>query len=413
MRKSLTFTKQPIMAYTTTTNTSYGQRLGASFKGILGGVVMFIIGTILLFWNEGNFVKTKKAIEEAQGAAVSVSDVSQVDPALNGKLIHATAKADTQEVLTDELFGVSGVAIALKRSVEYYQFTEQSSTKTKEKIGGGKEEVTTYTYRKDWVGGPVDSGSFKDPEYQSSNKVLTRVEAKSQRASEVSFGAYRLPGFLISRISGDVPAQINLTDEQKAEWNKQLTSGTAAGEETTESISMIHVQSGNIVYLGKDPNNPQVGDVRVTLSKVMPGEVSIIAKVVGSTFEEFIASNGKSISYLKMGTVSAANMFESAHSANSTWTWILRIVGVLLVVFGLKSIFGIITTLAKVVPFVASIVGAGIGLVCWVLGGAWSLLIIALAWVTYRPMVGIPLLVIAVAGIVYLKMAASKKKALN
>ena len=50
------------MAYTETTNTSYGQRLSGSMKGIVSGLLMFIIGTCLLWWNEGRAVKTSKAI---------------------------------------------------------------------------------------------------------------------------------------------------------------------------------------------------------------------------------------------------------------------------------------------------------------------------------------------------------------
>jgi hypothetical protein len=76
----------------------------------------------------------------------------------------------------------------------------------------------------------------------------------------------------------------------------------------------------------------------------------------------------------------------------------------------LKGIFNILTTLMKVVPFLASIVGVGIGLICGVVGLAWSLVIIALAWLTYRPIIGVPLLLVAIGGIVWLKKVAAKKK---
>jgi len=75
------------MAYQVKTTKSYGTRLTDSLKGIVTGVILFAIGTIVLFWNEGNFVKTKKSIREAEQALVVVSDVSRVDPSLNGQLI--------------------------------------------------------------------------------------------------------------------------------------------------------------------------------------------------------------------------------------------------------------------------------------------------------------------------------------
>ena len=106
------------MAYTETTSTSYGKRLGDSLKGIITGFVLFIVGTVVLFWNEGNFVKTKKAINEGQSVVVPVSDVNSVNPELNGKFIHASALADTRDTLTDDLFGVKGRILPVGRKIE-------------------------------------------------------------------------------------------------------------------------------------------------------------------------------------------------------------------------------------------------------------------------------------------------------
>ena len=388
------------MAYTKTTTTSYGQRLSGSLKGIALGFVMFIAGTVVLFWNEGNFVKTKKSLREAESVLVRVADVSEVDPALSGKLIHASAFADTRETLADGLFGVSETAIALTRKVEYYQYEEKSTTQTRDKIGGGQEKVTTYTYEKKWTQAPVASGKFKDPAYQSSNFVLTTIEAKTERATDVSFGGYRLPAFIISSIGGSIPANANLMADELAQWEKVIAPNRAKTDSTASA--MVHV-SGNVVYFGKSPARPDIGDIRVTLTKVLPADISIIAKVYGATFEPYIAANGKTVSTVSMGAVSPEQMFAGEHSANKFWTWILRLVGIFLVVGGLKSMFSILPALFKVLPFLGNIVGAGVGLVCTVVGGAWSLVIIALAWLFYRPLIGVPLLLAAIAGIWYLK----------
>ena len=144
------------MAYTETTSTSYGQRLAGSAKGMIGGLLMFIIGTCLLWWNEGRTVRTAKAIGDAASHVESVADVSKIDASLNGKLIHASAFADTKDTLTDDMFGVRELAIRLDRKVEYYQWVENAQTREREKIGGGKETTTTYTYEQKWVDKPVD-----------------------------------------------------------------------------------------------------------------------------------------------------------------------------------------------------------------------------------------------------------------
>ena len=90
----------------------------------------------------------------------------------------------------------------------------------------------------------------------------------------------------------------------------------------------------------------------------------------------------------------------------------MRIAGLLLVILGLKGIFSILTTLLKVLPFLANIVELGVNLVCGVLGLVWSLLIIALAWLFYRPLIAIVLLVVITALIIFLvKKGKSKKMA--
>ena len=61
----------------------------------------------------------------------------------------------------------------------------------------------------------------------------------------------------------------------------------------------------------------------------------------------------------------------------------------------MKGIFGFLETILKVVPFVANIFGWGVGLVCTIVGVVWSLIIIAIAWLFYRPLLGIGLLAIA------------------
>ena len=394
------------MAYTETTSTSYGQRLAGSAKGMIGGLLMFIIGTCLLWWNEGRTVRTAKAIGDAASNVEIVDDVSKVNASLNGKLIHASAFADTKDTLTDDMFGVRELAIRLDRKVEYYQWVENAQTREREKIGGGKETTTTYTYEKKWVDKPVNSAEFKDPQYQSANKVLSQVEERNETAQHVTFGAYTLPESLVGSISGSEPVEVRMTEEQRFTWDERLH---MLRPKVNTETSLVHT-SANTVYLGLSPNSPQVGDVRVTFTKVPPADISLIAQVDGSTFKAYRAKNGQSFSRLQMGTVSADEMILQARSENNLWAWVLRVIGILLVVGGLKGMFGLLPMLFKVLPFLGSIVDAGVGLVSWILGLAWSFIIIAIAWLVFRPIIGISLLVLAIAGIVFLKRRGKKNE---
>ena len=400
------------MAYQETTKRSYGQQLSGSFKGILSGFIMLIVGTVLLFWNEGNFVKTKKSINEAQGVVIVVDNVASIDPELNGKLMHSVAKVQTTDILSDELFDVSVTAVKLSRKVEYYQWVETSKSETKDKIGGGQETVTTYTYKKQWESSPVNSANFHDPEYQSVNTTITTIEDKDKVADLVTWGAYELPAFIKSAVSGTVPAAIQLSEETKVQWRnvvKPASTSSTSFFNIVETES-VHV-SNNTVFLGENPSSPEIGDVRVTITYTPPGsDLSIIAQVKGNTFAKYVAKNGKEFSSIKNGIASADQMFEGEHQSNSMWTWILRLVGLFVVIGALKTMLSILPTLLKVLPFLGNIVGAGVGLVCSVLGFVWSLIVIAIAWLFYRPIIGILLLIVAIAGIWFLKTKAKEKK---
>lgn len=420
------------MAYTETTYTSWGSRLGGAFKGILAGLVMIVLGTILLYWNEGRTVKTGGAINEARSVAVGAGDISKLDPALEGKVIYATGRADTQDVLEDPIFGAKATAINIARKVEYFQWIEHSKQEKRKKLGGGEETVTTYTYTREWVDSPVDSGNFRDPQYQMRNKVLAQYKDETLYAPRVTFGAYTLPNFLKHAIGGAVPLEIKPNDEKKKEIFEGLATGlepekapVAADTASLDMVSpdavsgvlgagpqdrYVHAQ-GNVLYLGEKPGSPEVGDLRITFTQVPPADVSIIARVIGDTFGEFTASNGYTFSRLNMGTASMEKMFAGAESENTAMGWILRVVGTLVVIVGLGAVLRPLSVIADVIPIVGNIVGAGTGIVAFLLGAAWSLLVIAVAWVRFRPLLAGSLLAGALVLMGFLYMKGRKNRA--
>jgi len=393
------------MAVQVTTKTSYGQRVGNSFKGIGSGFLLLILGTVLLWWNEGRAVKTTRMLNRAEKVAVHMDNIASVDPQFDGQLVHASGLATTNDVLIDNMFGVQENAIKLIRKVEYYQVQETSSSQTKDKIGGGQETVTTYDYKNVWSSSPVNSSEFKDEKYRGVNFVLNNAESQDWVAENVSFGAYRLPSELVSAISGGKPVELALGDDVKKAINKlaaKIKKDTTVllAQAVLPDYKYVHI-ANNVLYIGEDSMNPQIGDMRITFTKVLPGEVSILAKVSGDTFQKHTDKNGKSLEALKMGNVGMEEMFDSEHSSNKMWTWLLRFLGFFLVLGGFKGIFQILVSILKVIPFLANLVNLAMNVVLGVVAFAWTLIVIALAWIYYRPVLGILLLVIAVAALIF------------
>ena len=435
------------MAFTETTTTGYGTRVGRSFKSIGSGFIIFCLATALLWWNEGRAVKTEKMLDEAGNAYVEMENPNKKDASLEGELICGTAMATTEDSLVDAQFGIGAKAIALRRTVEYYQWVEHAESKSEDKLGGKQVTTTTYTYSKQWVSSPVQSSQFKDPAYQNKNMVLTTVEDAEQYAENVSFGVYKLSESLIHSISSREGLDLAISENLLSQFDKStqaayerfygvqksiqqqptqqpapqpaipdsvraLLSDSAkavldslqavndsivksmANAENTKDLQYIH-QASNVLYFGRVPGSPEVGDVRVTFEIVVPAKVTVMAVVDVDTFKPYKAKNGKRFQTLVMGKKSGDEIIDAEKEANNMILWALRILGIMLVIAGLKGIFGFLETILKVVPFIANIFGWGVGVVCTVIGVVWSLIVIALAWLFYRPLLGIGLLVLA------------------
>lgn len=400
-------------SYTEVTSTNWFSRLGNSFKGIGTGILLIVAATVLLWWNEGRTVRTGDAIAEAQMVTEPIPSIDKIDSAFEGKMVYATGRAVTKDELTDPVFGVKVNAIKLRRKVEYYQWVEHRRSEKRQKLGGGEETVTTYTYSREWVNHPVDSQSFKQM-MGHENKTRIQTEAVDWLAPNVTFGAYRFPAFLTRSIGGEKPLDISLTDIQRAELQKAFFAPNASLDASQvvgqQGASMIHTQT-NTIYVGREPGSPSIGDVRVTFFETPAAEVSILAKVNGDTFVPFRASNGNTFSRLSMGVQDMNSMFDAAKSSNATTAWLLRGLGVVLCIAGFGIIFAPLKVLADVIPLLGSIVGAGTGLVAGLLGSAWSLVIIAIAWIRFRPVLGFCLLGAALTLVILLFIKGRMKKA--
>lgn len=403
------------MAYQETVTTGYGTRVKQSFKSIATGFTLFLGATAMLWWNEGNSVKTADMLEEAQGGCVEMGNPNKKDASLEGQLVCGTAMTATTDLLTDKDFGFSVNAISTKRKVEYYQWHETKTEETKEKSDGSEKKIITYDYRKDWSPSPIGSSNFKQ-HYGHVNVVLAEFDDDEQWAEHVSFGAYNLNNSLIHSINTYEPLRPDLSDDVLRVLDKTIQASyerhyTKKEDLNSNDYNFVHVND-NQLYLGLDPNAYKVGDVRIKFEKVAPAhEVTVVAVVDGVGFKPFKAKNGYTLEKLVMGRKTMDQFFEDEQETNTFNTWAYRVLGIVMVIGALKLIFGFVVTLTRIVPFLSTIVGWGVGVICTVLGVVWSLLVIAVAWLFYRPIVGIALL--AIAGILVWIFALGGKNKLK
>jgi hypothetical protein len=142
---------------------------------------------------------------------------------------------------------------------------------------------------------------------------------------------------------------------------------------------------------------------------VEPGPVSIVAAQAGDSFAEYRTKAGGTIGMITAGKVSAQQMFEDAIATNTLITWLVRLGGFILLWIGFALLFAPLSVLADIVPLFGSLVGAATGLIAFLLALALALAIIAFAWLFFRPLLGITLLILAIVAAFFGLRAFGKK----
>lgn len=364
-----------------TTRQSLPSRLGGAIGGIVVGLVLVLAAFPLLWWNEGRAVHRARSL--AEGASI-VRDIpaDAIDAANEGKLVHVTGLATTGQVLVDDDFGVSATAIRLARVAETYQWREESKSEKRKKLGGSEETTTTYRYTKAWSSRHVDSSSFHEPAGHENPPSLA-WESRTLTADPVACGAFTLGPDIVEKIGRSERRHVEESDSRALR---------AEG---------FRVEQGAF-YRGAEPANPAVGDVRVRFEVTNPQVVSVVAQQRGSGFTAYRARAGSSILLLEEGDVGAAEMFEAARTTNTITTWLVRLGGFLAMFVGLALVLRPISVLGSIVPFIGTVLGAGIGLLSFAGAAVLSVVTIAFAWLAYRPLLGGALLALAAAGAILL-----------
>ena len=468
------------------TTTSWGSRVGQSFKGILFGFVLIIASIALLFWNEGKTIKREKALTETGSVAVSVKSDS-IDAANEDKVIHLSGDVTTDSILSDPDFNVNINALKLVRNVEMYQWKENQETKKERTSGGGEKEVTTYTYSKTWSPTLIDSSAFKEAGHE--NPVAMPFVSEEFVAANANLGAFSLTSEQIENLGPEeeldvtaiadsttagTPTEGTPTEGTSTEGTSTEGTSTEAAPETPElapttyqaaqtaekvaqdftvspaqeatpTISLSSdpstanaqvstpatanqtistsnelslaatatpqkfVQSGKGYYFG-DPSKVKIGDIRVSFKYVAtPAPTTFVAQQHGDQLISYQAATG-SVFLQSAGIKSLDSMIQSAQKQNKMMAWLLRAVGLFLIFAGIKAILAPLEVLADIIPFAASIVGLGTGLVALCGSLVIGLTTISIGWLFYRPLVAIPFLIIAVGALIAPFILRGKKK---
>ena len=352
--------------------------------GILVGIIFILAGIFLLWFNEGRTVKTKAAIMEAEGEYIDVSSET-IDKNNEGKLIATNGKLEVSyDGATDTTFDIHVAKPKLKRTVEMYQWKE-----TCEDNNGN--EVCRYSMV--WDDEIINSNAFEDATHNNPSSMPYSSESFTADGSKI--GDFILDGELLNQLNAD--KKINLQDSAKI-TNMGLTN---------DGTYYTNVQNGT----------PKVGDIRISFSYSDATNVSVLAVQNNNGFSKFTSKEGYSIYELEEGTLTGKQILQKLSDENNMTKWIFRLMGTIFIIGGFAAIISPLQRLANFIPFFGTVFGWVTGFATFILGLALSLIVIALAWLRYRPVLSIGLLIGVLIVIILTKKLKTKnntnKKEIN
>ena len=387
--------------YTVTTQKSWGSRIKESLSIAMIGIFLFFSAFPLLFWNEARSVHRAQSLEEGEEIVVPI-DANYILKNNANKLVHLSGEARSQEVLTDILFDVNVEdVIKLRRIVEMYQWDESQQSETEEHLGGETTTTTTFRYSKTWSNRLIDSTQFNQSETYR-NPADMPITEEVVTAQQVKLGEFTLSKNLVNNINyyQDLTINNELKEQILAKMNAQF------------SYSKTQF-FGAFFYVSENYNNPQIGDFRIKFEVILPTMVSIIAKQVGSRLAAYITEVGEPLEMLVYDVVTAPEMFQRAKRQNTLETWLYRLAGFVMMYVGLLMIFSVLTVLASVVPMIGSFVEMATAFTSFIIATTFSTITIAIAWLFYRPLFSIVLLVVIGIIIYYLNSKRKNMQANN
>ena len=189
---------------------------------------------------------------------------------------------------------------------------------------------------------------------------------------------------------------------------------TVANTQPVAQTPVVETGAVNVVAYQANPSNPKIGDIRIKYENSPVCDVTVIAKQVGNAVERYKIDEDLSYMDIRNGNLAAKDVFASNEQSEGMMVWFLRILGFCIMAAGFNAIFKPLSVLADVLPFLGNIAEAGCGIISKLLAFGLSLLVIAVAWLFYRPLLAIGLFILmgaAIFGIITLMSKAKAAKA--
>lgn len=349
-----------------------------ALSGLLFGIILFLASFGVLYWNEGRVDFS----DIAKKATIINAEAPADNGAAQGLLVSASGTVTAEPAVGDDLYLQPGPYLQVDREVEMYAWVEDSEETTTTKSDGSQTTETTYSYSQEWVNSPADSSNFNVPEgHANPAKSLNNLVTSAASATVEQYA------FTPSKVTAPEGKPVVLTADKVA-----LTANATLANDT-----YIFVRNGTAGTYA----TPEVGDVRVSYTAVVvPFEGTVFGQLQGEELVPYVTKKYDMLYRVFIGTHDQALV--QMHSEYTTALWIFRLVGFLMMWFGLAGLFGPIQGVLDFIPVLGKIGKAFIGFVTFVTALVLSSITIVVSvvlhniWITLAVVVGVLVLGVVV-----------------
>lgn len=294
------------------------------------GLLSFLTTFMSLSCNETYTVQRAINLAESENIAQSIKPY-YVDKFKEGKLVHLTGTATTDESLTDDTFNLTVIdRIKLKRVVEMYQWKESYNYLD-----------FVYQYEKVWAEQQIDSSEFDTPKKHHNPKML--LGGKTVVAQQVAVEKFTLSAAIVEKIA----------HYQSQPVPKKIFKPTQKHFNALFPDKKIHFYDGGY-YIGESPIFPKIGDLRIRYEVVPAQTISVVAKQQTSRLVAYQIQGGGEIELFEYGNMTQKEMFLKNRVSNLFNALPLRVIGFFTLFLGFYMALAVLNQLLNFPPLLDS-----------------------------------------------------------
>mmetsp|Transcript_55789 Transcript_55789/g.136637 ORF Transcript_55789/g.136637 Transcript_55789/m.136637 type:complete len:495 (+) Transcript_55789:50-1534(+) len=402
------------------THENYCEKLAKSFVAMIIGVVLVFGGLGLAGWNEYRSVATEQTLNAASEALISVPCAPYL-ATNNGVLVHVSCNVTGAKTFSDAPFlGTTQQkpSVRLVSDVQIYQWVETSRSESKkDSVGGGTTTTTTYSYNRQWQS-TYEGNNWKKPEVcRSSNGGLpcnninptteagwdTRMQLgrTTLGRADVKLGMFDVPDDMIDSFGNPEVLQVTCGG---ANSNNTLNACPATAGPGREYLYAKFGNGGPT----EENYNTRIKYTQYTASEgtVLAAQKAPSSRAMEPSFSPWVGPYDKdyNIYMIATGRLTPEQMIQKGRDENAELTWLLRLISWILVLIGLQLFTAPLTVVGDIIPCIGPMLSDLVGCFlccfnCLITTFCW-LLVVGCTWVAYRPAVGIPLIILAIAAFI-------------